>query len=118
VLIVQHEEPVRALIRRALDSDGYDLLEAGDAAEAVSAVASAGGSFDLVVADVTEPGITGPNGLMKRLPPRTRVLLLSLFGGGPLDSSDSANTVVVLQNPFRADALRGMVRELLAPPKK
>ena len=57
VLIVDDEPPVRTLIARWLGPDGYELQEAGDAAEGLEAVRA--GGIDVVISDVSMPGNDG-----------------------------------------------------------
>jgi CheY-like chemotaxis protein len=118
VIVVQREEALRSLIRGILESDGHSVLEAGDALEALATIRSLGRPVDLVLSDLIEPGITGAGGLVGRLAPATRVLLLSLFPGEEDVPQDSDRTVALLQNPFRPDALGNKVRELLDDRKK
>jgi CheY-like chemotaxis protein len=113
VLVVLREDALRALIRRTLEDEGYRVLEVRDAAEALVALTVLERSVDLVLADLTEPGITGSDGLVKRLAPTTRVLLLSLFTEDDTTPDRAVEGVPVLRNPFRSDALRDKVREVL-----
>ncbi|HMN98271.1 MAG TPA: response regulator [Miltoncostaeaceae bacterium] len=58
VLVVDDHSGVRALIRRVLEDDGFDVVgEAGDGAEALDAAAEL--RPDLVVMDVVLPGADG-----------------------------------------------------------
>ena len=118
VLVVQAEESVRTLIRQTIEPEGCDVVEAADVPEALSALPSLRKPIDLVVADLIEPRIVGPSGLMRRVGVRCRLLLLSLFSGAPVVPAAYAQQIVVLQNPYRADALREKVRELLARSEK
>jgi DNA-binding response OmpR family regulator len=113
VLVVLSEDPLRALIRRTLEDEGYRVLEARDSAEALVALAVLERPLDLVLADLAEPGITGPGGLVKDLVPTTRVLLLSLFTEDDTTPGRAVGGVPVLRNPFRSDVLRDKVREVL-----
>jgi DNA-binding NtrC family response regulator len=113
VLILEREEPVRGLIRRILEADGHRVIEAGDVIEAATTISSLGRPVDLIIADLTEPGMCGPNGLTQRLFPATRVLLLALFSGDEVAPPHIREGAPVLRNPFREDALRDKVRELL-----
>jgi CheY-like chemotaxis protein len=113
VLVVQREEMLRSLIREILESDGHSVLEAGDALEALATIRSIGRPVDLVLSDAIEPGIAGAGGLVGRLAPATRVLLLSLFPGEEDLPEDSRRNIALLRNPFRPDVLGNKVRELL-----
>jgi PAS domain S-box-containing protein len=52
VLVVEDEDPVRRLVHRVLDENGYEATEAAGAAAALRAFKEAEGSFDLALVDV------------------------------------------------------------------
>ncbi|MBI2944468.1 MAG: sigma-54-dependent Fis family transcriptional regulator [Candidatus Wallbacteria bacterium] len=57
ILIVDDEKSARLGMRRALESAGYDVAEAGDGAEAVKRIRE--GGVDLVFMDISMPGMDG-----------------------------------------------------------
>jgi DNA-binding response OmpR family regulator len=57
VLVVDDDERIRRLVREFLESEGHDVIEAADAADA-SRLFRAGG-IDCVLLDVMMPGTTG-----------------------------------------------------------
>jgi two-component system, cell cycle sensor histidine kinase and response regulator CckA len=59
VLIVEDEEPVRELARRALQALGYTVLEAPDGEVALELVRSRRSPIDLVLCDVIMPKMNG-----------------------------------------------------------
>jgi len=56
-LVVDDEPSMRLLFRVNLAMGGYDVVEAGDAAEALSRIA--GEPFDVILLDVMMPGMSG-----------------------------------------------------------
>ncbi len=79
ILLVEDEPAIRRLIRRALEGQGYQLLEACNGQEALVIAADHGGTIDLLVTDVVMPRMDGFT-LGQRLSeshPETRVLFLS-----------------------------------------
>jgi signal transduction histidine kinase len=79
ILIVDDEAPVRRSLARALRPEGWTLVEAGSAAEALSRLAQ-GLEADLVLSDVVMPGSLNGVQLMARIHrdhPRLPVLLMS-----------------------------------------
>lgn len=75
VLVVDDDEGIRQFAERALTSDGYEVVTAGDGPEALRLV-EAQPRFDLFVLDVVMPGMRGDE-LARRLhdrDPETRVL--------------------------------------------
>ncbi|HKC25499.1 MAG TPA: response regulator, partial [Thermoanaerobaculia bacterium] len=61
VLLVEDEEAVRRLARRVLVEQGYGVLEAATADEALDLVRRGTGPIDLVLTDVVMPGMSGPD---------------------------------------------------------
>lgn len=59
ILIAEDEEPVRALIVRALSEAGHDAVGATDGGEALDCLQREAGAFDLVLADIKMPVMDG-----------------------------------------------------------
>ncbi|MCP4246540.1 MAG: PAS domain S-box protein, partial [bacterium] len=59
ILVVEDNSHVRSIIRSALNSNGYVVLEAGDGVEAQSALASRGSGIRLVLLDLDLPKLSG-----------------------------------------------------------
>jgi CheY-like chemotaxis protein len=76
VLLVEDEEVVRSLARRALVESGYTVLEASGGAEAVELAAEHPGPVDLLLTDVVMPGMSGRElaDRLRALRPEMRVL--------------------------------------------
>ncbi len=116
VLLVEDEEAVRQLARRTLQSQGYNVLEAGDGVAALTVCQRHLRSIDLVVTDVVMPELGGVD-LVQRL--RTvRPQLKVLYMSGYTDSTVLRHGIVeseanYLQKPFTPDLLTRKVRELL-----
>jgi PAS domain S-box-containing protein len=116
VLLVEDEEAVRRLACRALQAQGYQVLEAGDGVAALEVCQRNLRSIDLVVTDVVMPQLSGVD-LVQRL--RTvRPLLKVLYMSGYTDSTVvrhglEESEADFLQKPFTPDVLTRMVRDLL-----
>jgi signal transduction histidine kinase len=116
VLVVEDEEPVRAVAVRALRSLGYTVLEAADGAAAIARCEQATGAIDLVVTDVVMPGLAGPEvaRALTALRPTLRVLYMSGYteraarerGRLPPDAR-------LVEKPITLDRLGRAVREAL-----
>jgi CheY-like chemotaxis protein len=113
VLVIEEEESIRALLHRVLEAEGCAVMAAINAAEAISFLEGHLDAIDLVIADIAEPGIRGPEGLMHRLARATKLLLLSIGATAPTDSQEGEGILILLHRPFRSDALRDKVREVL-----
>jgi DNA-binding response OmpR family regulator len=112
VLVVQQDDTLRALIRRAVEAEGYAAIEARTAMEALRARDRSSAAVDLVITDLTQPGLAGPLGLRVRLGRRTKFLYLLMY---TTDSRVPEEDVTFfLQNPFRGRALEEKLREILS----
>jgi CheY-like chemotaxis protein len=116
VLVVEDEPLVRALVVRALGSQGYRCLEAGEGTEALRMLEEDGAEVDLVITDVVMPGMSG-GGLGDRLAlvrPDLPVLYTSAYvdedviGRGLLEQGRP-----FLQKPCTPRELARKVREVL-----
>jgi len=59
ILIAEDEEPVRALVTRALAEEGHFVVAAVDGIEALDMIQREDGAFDLLLADIKMPGMDG-----------------------------------------------------------
>lgn len=118
ILLIEDEEPVRAVIERALVQQGYEVVSAGTAERGLE-LAEGRSDFDVLVTDVVLPGMSGracAEKLLQRMP-RLRVLYVSGYSedtigrGGVLDSG-----LNFLQKPFVPRELLAMLRRILSEP--
>jgi two-component system, cell cycle sensor histidine kinase and response regulator CckA len=61
VLVVDDDPVVAAIVRRALEAGGYTVLSAAGAAEAIAATERLAGELDVLVTDISMPGVQGPD---------------------------------------------------------
>jgi CheY-like chemotaxis protein len=118
VLLVEDEAEVRRVVRRVLETDGYDVLEAGCGADALSLIDQHRGPIDLVLSDIVMPEMNGRELATKVLErrPGCRVLLMSgYFDDGANEGEETAisDRLPFLQKPFSLDGLAKKVREVL-----
>ena len=59
ILLVEDEPGIRALMRKILRRENYNVLEAGSAEDAMTMVAATPGRIDLLLTDVMLPGASG-----------------------------------------------------------
>jgi DNA-binding response OmpR family regulator len=114
VLIVDDEAGVRAALGRGLKAEGFDVVTAADGASALSAALT--GRFDVIVLDITLPGLSGLS-VLERLRGEglvTPVLLISARDG-EADRADGFDLGAdgYLVKPFSFVVLVAHVRALL-----
>ena len=117
VLVVEDETGVRSLMRTALERQGYVVLEANDASDALRIATTHQGPIDLLLSDVVMPGLNGPDLAQRivRVRPTIRILYVSGFPNRLLSRQPIARTrMAFLAKPFTPQVLARSVRETLA----
>jgi two-component system cell cycle sensor histidine kinase/response regulator CckA len=119
VLVVEDEDAVRAVVCKTLDRDGYSILDAPNAEEALERAAAFDGEIDLLLTDVVMPGMAGSelSQLLEAQRPGLRVLYMSGHTEDEIvrRGIDREN-VEFLQKPFSPLDLSARVARLLAGP--
>jgi PAS domain S-box-containing protein len=119
VLLVEDEESVRGLARRILLDEGYRVLEADSAVEALKVSMAHEGPIELLVTDLVMPELNGRE-LAERMAPK-RPDMRMLFMSGYTDHAVLRGVPVplqqnFLQKPFTPESLIRKVREVLRGP--
>jgi PAS domain S-box-containing protein len=115
ILVVEDEPSVRRLAVLGLRSNGYQVLEAANAAEALRVAATEHG-IALVVSDVVMPGMRGPElaSRLSKVRPKAKVLLTSSHADAPEAFRDADGRLIpFLAKPFTPDRLAHKVRAVL-----
>jgi two-component system cell cycle sensor histidine kinase/response regulator CckA len=116
ILLVEDEVPVRCLVRLALQTSGYTVLEASHGVEAVRLAEKHPGTIHLLVSDVVMPEMGGRL-LAERLAtsrPGIKVLFLSGYTDDAVVRHGILEAeMAFLQKPFAPGALAQKVREVL-----
>jgi CheY-like chemotaxis protein len=116
ILLVEDEGGIRALVRKILKREGYQVLEAASGEEAVRIGLSHIGRIDLLLSDVTLPGISGRE-IADRLRPSMPHLKTLFISGFSEDRSvygpEPAAGAAFLQKPFTLGALLSKVRGVI-----
>ena len=116
ILVVEDEEGVRSLVRLALASGGYNVLETEDAENAVALCANHSGPIHLLLTDVVMPQMSGPAVAEKVrvLRPGIKVLYMSGYtDDAVVHHGVLTEDVPFIQKPFSPVALRRKVQEVL-----
>ena len=113
VLVVDDEPPLRRLIRRRLEAEQFRVEEAGDGESALRLIQSRlDEPFDLVLTDLSMPGIDGRQiqATLKRYRPTIAVLCMSAEPEElpPIDGAETS--IAVLRKPFSEDDLYLAIR--------
>jgi CheY-like chemotaxis protein len=113
LLLVEDEVLIRMSIAEPLRENGFVVLEAGNAAEAIALV-STGHPLDLAITDVRMPG--GIDGVtlsdaLKDIHPALPVILIS----GDMSPARKHNADGFLRKPFEVSELLKLITELMDP---
>lgn len=117
VLLVEDEDALRAMARRALVQAGYEVEVASQGAEALALVeqsereGSSGRGFDLVMSDINMPVMDGV-ALIKALKARGSRCRLVVVSGLPTTALDGL-VDGALGKPYQPQAMLALVREVL-----
>ena len=115
LLIVEDEPSVRNLVASALRHDGYRLLLASSAEEALTVADAHDGPIDLLLTDAMMPGKSGGElaNLMAARRPGMPVIIMSGYTEETLDVPGLTEPIALLQKPFTPRELRRRIREIL-----
>lgn len=112
VLVVDDDDGVRVVTRRALEAAGYQVWEAADGVQALGFLLQ--GVVDVIISDIRMPRMDGWElaAHLRNMMPAPPVLFISGYdahiGNGNLPGP-------VLAKPFRAEQLLAAVQRLLRP---
>ena len=116
VLIIDDEEPLRFVLRKALERAAFVVREASDGREGIEEYQR--DPTDMVILDLLLPDIDGVDVMLELSWDYPDVKILAITGGsGPLDFSDVAEkigAIRVLKKPFDLDALVQTVEDVLS----
>ena len=115
LLIAEDEPSVRNLVASALRHDGYRLLLASSAEEALTLADAHDGPIDLLLTDAMMPGKSGVElaSLMSARRPGIPVIIMSGYTEETLELPGLKEPIALLQKPFTPRELRSRLRELL-----
>jgi CheY-like chemotaxis protein len=117
VLVIDDEESVRNVAAALLKTFGFTAITASNGQDGIDRFKTAPDAFDLVLLDLTMPGLDGEETLagLRAISPRVRVVVVSgysetdriaeLADGGPL---------LFLQKPFTRGSLEQKLQEILS----
>ena len=116
ILLVEDQEDVRGFVRAALESNGYQVIDAANGIEAIGLSGRYPGVIHMMITDIVMPGMDGRElaDQLKVQRPEMKVLFTSGYTADVIVQRGVADNVVgLLQKPFSQAALAGRVREVL-----
>lgn len=120
ILVIDDEAPVRKVITRYLEHDGYQVTSVGTADEAI--VAARSDAFHLVVTDILLPDRNGIDLIQELDREMPGVKSIAISGGGQipadlyLESAKDQGASLSLQKPFDRSRLLEAVHALIGEP--
>jgi len=116
ILIAEDDEPVRAIVRRALELDGHAIVAEADGAAALERLSASDGAFDLLLSDIRMPLMDGIalSLAAARDFPSLPILLMT----GYADQRERAHDLLaliedVVTKPFSVAEIRAAVSKVL-----
>ncbi|MGH7629098.1 MAG: response regulator [Gemmatimonadales bacterium] len=115
MLVVDDEPPIRQLLRRTLEAEGFQVDEAPDGESALRLVQARAEPFELVLTDLSMPEIDGRqlSETLRRYRPSVAVLCMSADPDAVPYIESSDTPVRVIRKPFTADDLYHAVRDAI-----
>jgi two-component system response regulator PilR (NtrC family) len=115
VLIVEDERSMRDLLALMLRKEGYEVDAAESAEDALERM-NRGAEFDVVITDISMPGISGIE-LLRQIrdrSPSTEVILMTAFGSKQTAiEALNAGATYYVEKPFDLDEMKTVVRKTL-----
>ena len=125
IFVAEDQLEMRALISRALRTDGYEVVEAQDGAGLIEALVSTmlkdARAPDLIVTDVRMPGCSGLDVVarLRRADQLTPVIFITAFGDDETHAeAERLGAAKCLDKPFDMEDLRGLVKALCTAKKE
>ncbi len=114
VLLVEDEDVVRSFAVRALERQGYEVLEAEDGIAALE-ILDKSGPVDIVVSDVVMPGMDGPTMLkeLRKKDPNIKIIFVSGYPNEAFQKALGEESFAFLPKPFSLPQLAAKVKEEL-----
>jgi two-component system, cell cycle sensor histidine kinase and response regulator CckA len=115
ILVVEDDEPVRALIRAMLLQSGYEILEAANGEEALALWESSLDAITAVLTDVVMPRMGGLElaRRIKEATPDTAVIFISGYSDDPVVQEAAGMDCGFLPKPFTMPELTKALRGAL-----
>ena len=116
VLVVDDHDPTRQTITRMLEAGGFEVVQASSGTEALDRLSRERDDIDMVLSDVTMPGMTGIDlsYQIRELYPTMPVAIVSGDVSELERSIIGRADVPFIKKPFHAESLFSAVKEAIA----
>jgi CheY-like chemotaxis protein len=119
ILVVENDEPVRAVLGTILEGKGYRVLSAHNATAALAILEDAGQDVRLLLTEAVMPGWSGLELAARARSARPDLDVLLMLGyskdGSSRQIDAGEDSVVLIQKPFSTDQLLRKLHEVLHP---
>ena len=115
VLLAEDDAAIAEPLSRALQREGYEVLEAADGHEALEMIRAGQVTVDLIVSDIVMPRVNGVE-LMQAVAeshPDVPVVLMSGYATAALSELGIATPCSILPKPFPAERLLAEVHRCM-----
>ncbi|MGI8989546.1 MAG: response regulator [Bryobacteraceae bacterium] len=114
ILVIEADKIVREVVSRIIVNEGFHVLSASSAAEALNIEDGFGGTIQLLISDVMMTDMSGPEVAtkMKILRPNMKVMLISGYPDGALLLLNYGWHFI--QKPFLPADLAARIKEVLS----
>jgi len=117
IMVVEDEPEIRDLVAASLEAEGFQVLRAGDAGDALRQL-DAHPEVDLLFTDIVMPGELHGYDLARQArarKPRIKLLYTSGYAlSAPLSRSVPIEDATLVVKPYRLEKLIGEIRRALA----
>ena len=116
VLIIDDEDSLRLPVTRMLRSKGFTILETGDGATGIDLFQAHATKIDIVLLDLTLPGMAGGEILegLRKIRPNIKVVVSTAYGRDrALSALSEPKSVYYLQKPYQIQELTALLRKVM-----
>lgn len=117
ILIIDDEQPIRLMLRKMLESEGYVVTEASNGAEGIKRYHE--NPADLIITDLIMPEKEGTETIMELKKENPAVKIIAMSGGGKNKPDGYLHTAKLLgakqtfEKPVRKNELLEAIRQLI-----
>ncbi len=113
-LLVDDDDAVRNVARHYLEMQGLTVIDAAGADEAIRAAEDHGGPIELLMTDLTMPGVGGEELAARLRASRPGMRVVYMSGSGPEEQSNEVGAAFYLRKPFTMRDLVAVVERVRA----